>query len=203
MKKRVCTVAALAMAISLVAGASALGMAGCAPQESAGDAAKASASEQAGLSFTWTADAECATCHTAEGDSLTNAACEISASHGDLACASCHTDTSGLESAHAEVDMNDYQVPKKLKKTDVSKEACLSCHDQAEVAAATADLTVLTDDNGLTVNPHELPGNSEHDKLVCSKCHTMHEEATPDENAADACASCHHAGVYECHTCHS
>ena len=109
----------------------------------------------------------------------------------------------GLESAHAEVDMNDYQVPKKLKKTDVSKEACLSCHDQAEVAAATADLTVLTDDNGLTVNPHELPGNSEHDKLVCAKCHTMHEEATPDENAADACASCHHAGVYECHTCHS
>lgn len=200
MKKRLCTFAAVAMAIGLLAGVGALSMAGCAPQQSEGPTAEAS--EQAGLAFTWTADADCSTCHTVEGDSLTNTACEISASHGTLACVSCHTDEAGLQTVHGDVDMNDYKAPKKLKKTEVSKEACLSCHDLSDAAAATADLTVLTDDNGTTVNPHEMPGNDEHAKLTCAKCHTMHEEGTPQDTATQVCASCHHAGVYECYTCH-
>lgn len=202
MKKQICIAAT--MVIVLVAGICAFATAGCSIREPASnDSASNGNTEQAGMMFTWTPDADCAACHTAEGGSLTDAACEISAGHGDLACVSCHIDTAGLESAHASVDANDYKVPAKLKVTEVSKEACLSCHDLAEVATETSDLTLLTDDNGLIVNPHKLPGNSEHDAVTCARCHTMHEKATPDQNAPDVCASCHHAGVYECHTCHS
>lgn len=196
MKKNLCAFAAVVATVGLLA------LAGCAPQEGAAGQS-ASAGEPSAAGFTWSADADCAMCHATENDSLTDASCEISASHGQLTCASCHTDTAGLEKAHDGVDPGNYKAPKKLKDSEVSPDACLSCHDQAEVAAATADLTVLTDDNGTTVNPHELPANDEHANLTCAKCHTMHKAGDPQTDAPVACANCHHAGVYECHTCHS
>ena len=67
-----------------------------------------------------------------------------------------------------------------------------------EVKASTA----LTDDQGTTVNPHDLPQSASHDTLTCGSCHTMHDEKPLEETAAAACTQCHHQNVYECYTCH-
>lgn len=38
-----------------------------------------------------------------------------------------------------------------------------------------------------------------HADIVCADCHAMHSAGS---TAAETCVSCHHAGVYECNTCH-
>ena len=95
-------------------------------------------------------------------------------------------------------------MPKKLKKTSVEAETCQAagCHDLSkdEMLALTADVTELTDSEGTMVNPHDVIGKTEgHADILCSDCHNMHKAKT---NPADTCVSCHHAGVYECNTCH-
>ena len=69
-----------------------------------------------------------------------------------------------------------------------------------EHVALTAGVTELTDSNGTMVNPHEVMGLTEgHADIVCADCHAMHSAGS---TAAETCVSCHHAGVYECNTCH-
>lgn len=80
---------------------------------------------------------------------------------------------------------------------------CASCHSLDDIREATKDSAVLTDVNGTVVNPHDLPEVAEHAEVVCASCHKTHAVAeSTAKNAARACASCHHADVYECYTCH-
>lgn len=68
--------------------------------------------------------------------------------------------------------------------------------------SATAACTVLTDENGTTVNPHDLPAVEDHASITCVTCHKGHSSDTIEESAVKACALCHHENVFECYTCH-
>ena len=86
--------------------------------------------------------------------------------------------------------MADYKVPSKLRKTEVDPAACESCHTLSEVATKTADLSLLTDDNGKTVNPHDMPETEQHENVTCASCHDMHSSSSPvDDAPAVACTS--------------
>lgn len=190
-------------ATAAVAGIVAL--AGCAPQtESASSGAQTleSESSQQGTTATWSPDADCSTCHAKEASSTGTAGClaQTHASQG-YSCTDCHADEQSLATAHGQ---NVSGTPAaKLKTTDVGDAACLACHDSREaIAVQTAD-TVLSDDKGTTVNPHELPPSADHDALECMSCHVSHEAKPALEEAQGICASCHHAGVFECGTCHT
>lgn len=127
----------------------------------------------------------------------------LGARHGFAACTSCHADEKGLGKVHKRVDASS-AAPKRLKKTGVDEGFCLTCHgERSALAALTAEVDVLTDDNGLTVNPHDLPGNVEHGGIGCESCHYMHAGKSAEELAVSLCSSCHHEGVYECFTCHA
>ena len=177
----------------------------CAPQRASSGSADTSSEQQAGgnaqVSFTWSAESDCATCHTTEADSLQNAACQISASHGALACVACH-DQEDLGSVHDGVELGESAKVKKLKNTEVRDELCLSCHADDHTPEAIADDMMLVDDQGTTVNPHALPESASHATVTCANCHTMHGDAPLLESASDACVDCHHQNVYECYTCH-
>ena len=81
---------------------------------------------------------------------------------------------------------------------------CMACHSVEDIKAATEDSTVLTDVNGTVVNPHDLPAVEDHAGIECASCHKSHEVTESTEKSAKrTCASCHHADVYECYTCHS
>lgn len=180
-------------------------LAACAPQEEgaspAGDAAAPTATE-----FTWSKDSDCTTCHETDVASFDDAACTAS-QHASLktSCLTCHDDVSGLEDAHKKVTLESQKKKATLKKTEVSEDICLTCHDKAELAAATTASTALTDKNGLTVNPHDLPANDDHAEAgtTCSSCHKLHTSESATETASAVCRNCHHADVYECNTCHA
>lgn len=149
----------------------------------------------------WSLDSDCAVCHAAYG---TDASGPLAASHltQGADCLSCHADTAGLQNAHAGLTA-DAPAPTELKQTEVTAEACTSCHNEAELAAATAAAPVLTDLNGTVVNPHALPANEGHVNIACANCHTMHDaEADLAVDAMGVCTGCHHAQVFECGTCH-
>lgn len=154
---------------------------------------------------TWSLDQDCAVCHTVEGDSLENdafAAC-THVKEAEVTCGTCHTDEAALADVHDKAKAT-AKPPKKLKKTTIEAETCLSsdCHDLTndELADLTKDITDCTDSKGTTVNPHEVMGLTPgHDNITCGNCHKMHAE---EIDAAKTCVSCHHAGVYECNTCH-
>lgn len=193
----------LAASLALI-GALACSVAGCAPQ--AKDTARTQKDDSSNqVSFTWSESSDCAMCHDKETSSLENPSCLASTHQAEEAtCATCHADTSGLESAHAEATPElAKKRATKLRTTVISKEACLSCHGGVEGhATATANSTVLTDSQGKTVNPHALPENEDHAGTDCSSCHDMHGSASAAESASAYCSSCHHSNVYECHTCH-
>ncbi|MDR0514116.1 MAG: cytochrome c3 family protein [Coriobacteriaceae bacterium] len=201
-KKRMNKVLVMAM---VLLGISTLLTAACAPRQSI-DKPSAGATDDAVATVSlpqWTEDSNCTSseCHTAEADSATDKACVFSL-HGELACITCHMNEEGkLATQH-----KDYATAKpstKLKKTAVSNEACLSCHDRLELASATAASSVLTDANGTVVNPHGLPATAAHEESIsCSNCHKMHKGNPAEEAAGKVCASCHHQAVYECGTCH-
>jgi hypothetical protein len=120
-----------------------------------------------------------------------------------IECVYCHTDDDGkLTTAHASTAGK--QAPTKLRTTAISSDTCLgSCHEQGELITATADYDRLTDPYGTTVNPHDIPQNADHDaEITCSSCHNMHKAGDVFSTARSHCLSCHHAGVYECYTCH-
>lgn len=117
-------------------------------------------------------------------------------------CLTCHENNRRLAAAHKKMDSG--KVADHLKRTSVGNEVCLTCHDQGSLAEATKDVKVLTDSRGTTVNPHDLPDVEDHAEIACVSCHIVHndEDAPIAQSAQELCESCHHAGVYECGTCH-
>ncbi|BAK45760.1 hypothetical protein [Eggerthella sp. YY7918] len=192
-------VATLALVLALAVG--------CAPKEASSE--KADTSDKGDLiQVTWSAESDCESCHTTEAGARTDET-TLHAQHAEDACISCHDDEQTLASAHKDYAEKDPAV--KLKKTKVASETCLTsgCHDQAEIAAATASETALTDTKGKVVNPHDLPVHDDHVKgVTCASCHKMHGAGTAEVDAVykaskATCLSCHHNEVYECHTCHT
>lgn len=175
---------------------------GCAPSPATPDSAR-SEEEVASVSENWSPDADCAACHDKENASIQNTAC-TAAFHGasqDFTCATCHNDEDALFQIHVSSDGK--KPPKKLKKTEVSADTCLTCHGTEELAASTTDFNGLTDREGTTVNPHNLPDNEDHaSEISCISCHSGHSEKPSSEQAADLCTGCHHENVYQCGTCH-
>lgn len=194
-----------AVVVSLIVGAMALAV-GCAPQQSSpGDGEKKAGSDNA-TQATWSMSGDCMTCHTTEGKEMTNGdsgAC-LHAKESQLTCVSCHTDEKGLAKAHEKATATD-TMPKRLNETTISVDTCKNaqCHNvsQEEYLALTAG-SMLTDEKGTTVDPHEVIGRTPgHEDITCVSCHTMHT----DDRKADSkglCSSCHHTNVYECNTCH-
>lgn len=194
--------ARLTVLSALCAGALLL-CAACAPQgaPTGGDGAAANASGDEAAAVAWSLDADCAVCHTDQQDSLADTS-QAASNHAAVTCITCHNDEAAMEKSH-DGKTADSKMPKKLKRSKIDETACASCHSAEDLKAATADLTVLTDGNGTTVNPHDIPANSGHEGQVdCASCHTMHGEADVQAAAQEKCASCHHKDVYECGTCH-
>ena len=96
--------------------------------------------------FSFSMDADCAVCHTVEGESTADAQCLVgTTNHASFTCVQCHDDEAGLADAHSGVAYGDKQ-PKRLKATEVDSAICLSCHGSyEELAPKTADCTALTD----------------------------------------------------------
>lgn len=177
--------------------------AGCAPTANEGEPTgqNAQGDGSPAVQVAWTPDADCSICHTEEGSSLDLIACTVG-ENGNQACTTCHADEPSLTSVHEGATTAD-KMPKKLKSTEVSAETCESCHGSVDdLAAKTSASTVLTDARGTVANPHSLPENGDHESLACADCHQMHESEGVAKSAPKACSSCHHAGVYECNTCH-
>ena len=158
---------------------------------------------QQSVEFTWSVESDCAACHETQAASSSNEGYQLYAGHSQLPCMTCHTDADALYAAHAKVTADDTDGTTRLKKTEVDATACLACHANDYTPEALADSTVLTDDNGTVVNPHNPPAVEQHASIVCSDCHAMHSTAPLAETAAEKCAGCHHHGVYECGTCHA
>lgn len=181
----------------------ALALAGCAPK--ANDNAASPKDDEAAavqVDFSWSETSDCSMCHEKEQSSFEDTTCAAS-QHAGTACITCHTDASALASAHegATAEKASKAV---LKSTTVDAATCESCHALDEVAAATANVEALTDANGTVVNPHALPESTDHAEVTCTSCHQMHVSgATIEKKAQRVCASCHHADVYECYTCHN
>ena len=95
-------------------------LAGCAP------AAEGSGNDAPEAPAAWSADVECATCHDVEQGSYADAACEASF-HAEVACSGCHDDQDTLSQVHEGKTAAD-NMPKRLKKSQVSNDVCLSCH---------------------------------------------------------------------------
>lgn len=194
----------LRVTCAVVVGMSVLVLAlyGCQPATSSSDGAKSGQKTQESITLTdWSPSSDCATCHSNEVDSESDTACTAS-KHASLSCSDCHADTEKLAKLHNGVSSDDRQ-PTRLKQTEVSSDVCLGCHDRSELAQKTASVTALTDSNGKTVNPHDLPATETHEAITCTNCHTMHSEQTDlDGDAKAYCTSCHHADVFECYTCH-
>ncbi len=124
--------------------------------------------------------------------------------HQSFECVTCHDDQDAMDSVHEDVAEGD-RIPKRLKKTEVDSEVCLTCHESYEVLAEdTEDCTALTDSKGTVVNPHEVVElNDRHgESLTCFSCHEAHSDDAVADSAARSCESCHHTNVYECYTCH-
>lgn len=182
--------------------------------------------------YKWSMDLDCALCHAKEAASLgLTAAAEEGTADGAKAdaemtdeelgsahttevaayarthvqnfkfeCATCHIESEGLEKGHKK--LNSGKEATRLKKSEVDASICLTCHQPEKLVEATADYTGLTDTKGTTVNPHELPKVGNHETIQCFNCHQVHSEKAITETAIAACNSCHHAGVFECGTCH-
>lgn len=175
-----------------------------------GSAAKATsvaessaATEKAGTKAdsAWTIEADCLLCHVNEEKAFEDEQC-LASKHAALECTVCHADEKGLTKGHKKAKEGVAEV-KRLKKSEVDAQTCLTCHKQDDLAKATADQDILTDEEGTTVNPHDLPDVTEHQGVTCASCHYMHRDKTALEAAPAVCDGCHHDGVYECFTCHA
>ena len=176
--------------------------AGCAPKAHEGPLAKDASIT---VDFTWSADANCATCHATEDGSLEGMPCygALSAAGGNT-CSVCHADEAGLEKAHegATPDRAKERATR-LRDTAIDEQACFACHGSyEELAAKTADSAVLTDAKGTVVNPHARPAGEGHAGQTCADCHALHSGEPVQETAPEFCISCHHTNDDQCHTCH-
>ena len=182
--------------------------------------------------YKWSMDLDCALCHAKEAASLgLTAAAEEGTADGAKAdagmtdeelgsahttevatyarmhvqdfkfeCTTCHIESEGLEKAHKK--LNSGKEATRLKRSAVDDSICLTCHQPEKLIEATADYTGLTDTKETTVNPHDLPKVENHKTIQCVDCHQVHSEKAITETAIAVCNSCHHAGVFECGTCH-
>lgn len=188
-----------------IVGVSILLLVGCAPGQATRDADDEDAVATVGLS-PWTSESDCAVCHTTEVESGLDSVDLYGfhqVSNSSMPCNACHNQNDALATVH-EGKTVENKVSTRLKETEVDSALCLSCHVEDELSGLTAGVTVLTDFNGTTVNPHQLASSDSHDKITCSDCHKMHQPiADIPENAQTSCIRCHHAGVYDkCSTCH-
>lgn len=167
------------------------------------DASKAADSSAADTSDGVVDSSGCTACHTKAAASAEDPACLVS-KHSDLDCIVCHDSTDeAFQKVHDKAsDPSKADKVKQLKKTEVSSDICLACHDRAALVEATEDLSLLTDIKGTTVNPHDLPQVSNHEDIACDDCHKMHSDEDAETTAPNVCLSCHHTGAYECGTCH-
>lgn len=150
----------------------------------------------------WAENTDCTSCHPKEVERMTNEKC-LTSVHPDLDCIDCHTEYDLLAPMHEGVTEED-EMPASLYSTSIdTDELCTPCHDSEELVVITEKSTVLTDDNGTTVNPHDLPAIADHQEITCVSCHKMHSTTALEKTSSRACSSCHHAGVYECNTCHA
>lgn len=178
----------------------------CAPRQAPVEASDPDVSDETPVIElpTWSEESDCASCHTTEVSSGTDSAATFSVheTQADMTCLTCHTNTDDeLALVHAEYSTA--TAPTRLTETSIPDSTCLDCHVLDELKAATSSSTVLTDYNGLVVNPHEMPDTNDHERNVrCSTCHKMHSARPLEETAKNTCLACHHQGVYECGTCH-
>lgn len=205
MKRRTILQTGIVVTMTVAFAIVALGIGGCAPKTLAGTGSDASEGESASgeLLFAWSPESDCAACH---GDVVSSFDDVGGQASGHVAlkddCASCHNDMEGLEKGHAKVQMGDEKTRQGLRRSAVSEEACVSCHDKADLADRTADSSALSDKNGTTVNPHDIPATDGHAELNCSSCHKLHGSDEPSVTALGVCMNCHHSEVFECGTCH-
>jgi hypothetical protein len=176
---------------------------GCAPRQAAEGGVESDVSDdEAGeaIVVAWSMDSDCTTCHTAESSAQDPTAPALYHEEEEgVECVTCHTASeSELTQVHEGTTATD-KMPARLKKTKVSDEACLSCHETGELATLTQASTALTDDNGLVVNPHDRPENSSHVNIVCTDCHQQHQpKAEIAKNSMATCTTCHHERVFGC-----
>jgi hypothetical protein len=200
-KKKLAVVVCLFVAFMLAL----IAASGCAPR--AATEAELAIKEPPAFQIKWTPDSECGVCHNTQDLSRSDAEALVG-NHippvvgEELACISCHTDEAKLTDIHKDATANP-NTKAWMKFTQVPTESCTTagCHDndEAERIAATAELTMFTDLNGRTVNPHDMPKTEGHLKdVTCSDCHKGHTKSTPEA----MCKGCHHDNVYECYTCH-
>lgn len=174
--------------------------AGCMPQQTTQTSSPKESSTETPIA--WSIDTDCSPCHTAEATSTTGTEACLAKAHADLGnkCADCHEDTSALADVHA--NAGDATPASALKKTEVTAQTCLSCHESLDVLAQkTADVAIV-DDVGNSANPHALQSSKDHDAIACADCHVSHKASDALSEAKSVCLSCHHAGVFECGTCH-
>ncbi len=146
----------------------------------------------------WSPDDDCALCHPSESETTATDLCEIRQSEGT--CLSCHASESALRTVH-ELPF-DSQSPTKLKDTAVDSGMCAECHGVGGPDPAEAAQVMLTDTEGTSIDPHNLPEAGDHNEIECLDCHKTHQPSVED-SAQALCESCHHQGVFECYTCHS
>jgi hypothetical protein len=181
---------------------------GCAPRQAVdegglGSDASDDGAEEA-IVVAWSMDSDCTTCHLAESSAQDPTAPALYHEEEEgVECVTCHTaGESELAQVHEGTTATD-TMPVRLKKTKVNDEACLSCHVTSDLVTLTQASTVLTDKNGLVVNPHDRPENSSHANISCTNCHKQHKpKADIAKNSLATCTSCHHENVFECGTCH-
>lgn len=179
----------------------------------------------------WTADSDCASCHPGEqllptaqpqdaaveggrdavprqglpdaqaaGTGELDRYAQMHAETFGFACTSCHEPGDALATAHARA--TSAPASSSLRKTSVSSDVCTACHKVEDLVKKTEGCVVLTDSKGRTVNPHDLPDVLDHGSISCADCHEVHSDRPLERSAVLACTECHHAGVYECYTCH-
>lgn len=164
-------------------------------------------SEEPAAPVEWSMEVDCATCHTTEGESSADANC-LASQHASQNCITCHVDQEAMTEVHAAQGTSD-KMPKKLKKTAVDNEVCLGCHGGTleNFVSETSDVPPVVDENGTETNPHQAVAAEHHFKdgemqVACSGCHSMHKAESAEDMSYRACITCHHAGVFECYTCH-
>lgn len=197
-------IAAILTVISVFAVAGVI--AGCAPQaqssqEAPADTAKTEQDMTVPAKFTM--DNNCSACHTDATEAMTEAGF-TGALHTDLSCITCHNNEEEMTSVHAEnFNAKNANRVVTLVKSSVNEETCYACHDAMdELAHKTSASTLLTDEQGTVVNPHDLPENHFGVSVSCGSCHKMHNNKDAETASKNTCLNCHHDNVYECGTCH-
>lgn len=154
----------------------------------------------------WSAEMDCGGCHVPQAKSLENPH-SLGYIHHQVGanCTNCHTNEAMLKIVHEEMPVT-ATLPEQLLLTKVDRKVCLGCHVSYEALAdRTKDFNGLVDIEGNVVNPHAIPKNQNHARVVCASCHKMHQHSAAEdalENAMYTCQSCHHAKVFKCSGCH-